>query len=76
MIVLNKGVPMPDRNKDFYFEELMSDGCACGRPKKSKYSFCYGCYMSLPGDMRRDLYQKIGDGYEEAYEAAIKWLII
>ncbi len=71
---LRLNVMTKQRDIDFYFEELMGDECACGRPKRSKYSFCYQCYMSLPGDMRRDLYQSIGEGYEAAYEAAFKWL--
>jgi len=63
-------------NKDsiFYLQELRSDACACGKPKKPDYSFCYSCYMKLPFSMRQDLYQEIGNGYEAAYEAAIKWL--
>jgi len=58
----------------FYYDELMSDDCACGMPKKSGRSFCYKCYISLPKDMRRDLWLRIGDGYEAAYEAAVKYL--
>jgi len=58
----------------FYLDELTSDECACGQPKKAGHSFCYRCYMRLPGDMRRDLWKRIGDGYEAAYEAAVKWL--
>jgi len=58
----------------FYIDELMSDECACGRPKWPKRSFCYRCYVRLPADMRRDLYKRIGDGYEAAYEEAVKWL--
>jgi len=65
-----------DRTKDwkFYYDELMSDECACGNPKQPSRSFCYRCYMALPGDMRRDLWKRLGEGYEEAYEAAVKYL--
>lgn len=58
----------------FYIDELRSDECQCGRTKKPGYSFCYKCYSSLPMDMRNDLYQQMGDGYEEAYDAAVHWL--
>jgi len=58
----------------FYLDELLSDQCACGMRKQPLHSFCYRCYMSLPGDMRRDLWQAMGDGYEAAYEEAVKWL--
>lgn len=60
--------------KNFYFEELRSNECQCGEPKRPYHSFCFGCYRSLPQDFQRDLYRRIGHGYEEAYEAAIKHL--
>lgn len=63
-----------DKDKEFYIKELMSDECACGRPKRPGHSFCYRCYRSLPGHMQHDLFQIVGNGYEEAYEAAVKWL--
>lgn len=63
-----------NRDWSWFYNELISDECACGRPKKPGYSFCYRCYRSLPGDMQRDLYKRIGEGYEVAYEAAVKWL--
>jgi len=63
-------------NKDrrFYITELKSAECQCGRPKKPHKSLCYGCYKALPKQMRRDLWQGIGDGYEAAYDAAVAWL--
>ena len=63
----------PDERK-FYLDELKSDGCHCGRPKQRGRSLCYRCYYKLPDDMRRALYRKIGNGYEAAYDAAIKFL--
>jgi len=62
------------KDTDFYLTQLMSDECACGSPKRPRHSFCYRCYRSLPRHMQHDLYQYIGDGYEEAYEAAVEWL--
>ncbi|MDY7035541.1 MAG: hypothetical protein SV375_05180 [Thermodesulfobacteriota bacterium] len=58
----------------WYVDELMSEQCLCERPKKRHHSFCYRCYRSLPGDLQRALYNRIGDGYEEAFEEAVKWL--
>jgi hypothetical protein len=58
----------------FYIQELAGEECACGRSKKSRYSFCFTCYQLLPSDMQKDLWFYIGDGYEEAYDTAITWL--
>ena len=58
----------------FYLDELQSEECACGEPKKRGKSFCYRCYTSLPGTMQRDLWLKIRNGYEEAYDNALTWL--
>jgi hypothetical protein len=58
----------------FYAKELKSDQCQCGRTKKPGRSLCFPCFRDLPVEMQEDLYKKIGSGYEEAYEAAVKWL--
>ncbi|MBW1666739.1 MAG: hypothetical protein JRJ66_01570 [Deltaproteobacteria bacterium] len=58
----------------WYADELMSEECLCGRSKKRHYSFCYRCFKALPEDMQKALYQRIGEGYEEAFEEAVKWL--
>jgi hypothetical protein len=58
----------------FYLQELNSEECACGAWKKPKLSFCFACYHALPKDMQRDLYSRLGDGYENAYDEAISWL--
>ncbi|MHA2065065.1 MAG: hypothetical protein ACXABY_11880 [Candidatus Thorarchaeota archaeon] len=58
----------------FYYEALSSEQCVCEAWKKKRYSFCYSCYHALPLDMRNDLWQKMGEGYQEAYDAAISWL--
>jgi len=51
--------------------ELMGMTCRCGRPKRSKNTFCSACYAALPKAMQRALYQRCGHGYEEAYAAAV-----
>ena len=64
----------PKRERDFYISELTSTECQCGREKKRGKSVCRLCSCKLPHDIRMDLYSRMGDGYEEAYEAAIKFL--
>jgi hypothetical protein len=58
----------------FYTKELSGKECQCGRVKRSMMSLCYGCYKKLPGHMQRDLYRKLGNGYEEAYDDAVEFL--
>jgi len=74
----------------FYADELMSEECWCGREKRRHYSFCWRCYRKLPADLQKALYRKIpaclpsavrqawlsgrGEGYEDAYEEAVKYL--
>lgn len=54
--------------------ELYGEICRCGGSKVSKQTFCRGCYMSLPRDVRLMLYQRIGAGYENAYAEAVRFL--
>ena len=61
-------------DKKFYWQELQSEECLCGWGKKPGRSFCYRCYNRLPEHMRRDLYLRIGNGYEEALDEAVKYL--
>lgn len=65
---------MKNSDIEFYVDELGSEECFCGRIKKSGRSFCYPCFSSLSPELKRDLYQRIGSGYEEAYEAAVAYL--
>jgi len=63
-----------DSTVGFYADALTSTECQCGKSKKPRYSLCYTCYKSLPKDMQRALWQKMGQGYEQAYDAAVNWL--
>lgn len=54
-------------------DELSAEKCQCGKRKRSKQTFCWSCYRSLPREMQADLYKGFGQGYEEAYTAAIKY---
>ena len=55
--------------------DLLGDTCrGCGKKKRSGMSHCRKCYLSLPRGMQRDLYKKIGEGYETAYADSLAWL--
>lgn len=54
--------------------ELQTVKCFCGRKKGSGKTFCQKHYYALPKPMQSALYQRFGEGYEEAYTAARKWL--
>ena len=55
-------------------KELRSTKCRCGQIKQSGHTFCRACYYLLPTDMRSRLYNHLGNGYEEAYAAAVERL--
>jgi len=63
-----------DKDQQFYIEEFESEECQCGRSKRPTNAFCFMCYSSLPSDMQKALWQKIGDGFEQAYDEALKYL--
>ncbi|MEW6263362.1 MAG: hypothetical protein AB1641_09810 [Thermodesulfobacteriota bacterium] len=69
---MNDAVSRTDRL--FYLQELKSEECRCGRPKKRGQSLCSTCYYRLPEPLRFDLYLPVGGGYEGAYEAAVAYL--
>lgn len=62
------------RDRIWYIKEFKSNECACGETKRPRSSFCHACFKALPSTYQHALYQKMGDGYEEAYENAIQWL--
>ncbi|MBX3396535.1 MAG: hypothetical protein KF841_14330 [Phycisphaerae bacterium] len=50
---------------------LRSDVCpSCAGKKKGMQTFCGKCYFKLPHAMRKALYDRVGEGYEEAFAAA------
>lgn len=55
-------------------KELKSETCYCGAKKASMQTFCRAEYSALPRKMRSAIYNRIGDGYEEAYQEARKYL--
>ncbi len=54
--------------------ELASTTCFCGKSKGSGKTFCNHCFFSLPKDVRRHLYRRIGSGYEQAYAKSVRFL--
>lgn len=55
-------------------DELAGGTCRCGKAKKAMQSFCKRCYFKLPPRLRTNLYERVGRGYEQAYEQAIEHL--
>ena len=56
------------------FKELIGGSCRCGKSKRPHETFCRSCYWSLGNLQRKDLYKRMGEGYEEAYAAAAAFL--
>ena len=62
-------------NRRRIWDEFRSRVCpACGGSKTLNNGFCRACYHSLPKILRDGMWKRFGDGYEEAYKAAAKWL--
>lgn len=54
--------------------ELEGRKCFCGARKAPMSTFCSSDYFALPKAMRDALYNRIGEGYEQAYETAREFL--
>lgn len=56
-------------------KSLVSEVCpACDKTKKERQTFCSRCYYKLSGAQRKALYRLIGEGYEHAFDDAMKTL--
>jgi hypothetical protein len=44
---------------------------ACRRAKKPHNTLCYACYQSLPQPLKKALYNRVGHGYEQAFNDAM-----
>lgn len=69
-----KALSQEKRDKLWYIREFRSNECTCGNTKRPGSAFCYGCFMKLPYTYRMATYQRMGEGYEDAYENAVQWL--
>jgi hypothetical protein len=65
---------MRDQQQLLLIGELRGKTCRCGKRKASGETFCRDCYFRLPPRMRQALYRGLGNGYEEAYTAAVDCL--
>lgn len=58
----------------FYVDQLRSEQCYCGRPKRYGYPFCYGCYTALPQGLMERVAVRLPEGFDLAFEEAVKEL--
>lgn len=65
---------MEKESKKFYEDVLRSEECQCGKVKRKNLAVCYRCYIELPQEIKRQLWLKIEQGFEEGYEQAVKYL--
>ena len=63
----------PQQERCELVKELCGVVCFCGAVKGARQTFCRHHYRSLTRPLRRALYDRLGDGYEEAYDAARKF---
>ena len=63
---------MPDKNNAL--RDFLGRFCRCGRLKDECKSHCRACYFKLPRDIRRALYRRFGQGYEQAYSESLEYL--
>jgi hypothetical protein len=70
---MSKGVPV-DAPVNL-LRDLLGVVCfACGKRKGCGKSLCRNCFFSLPVPARNALYNRMGEGYEEAYADALRLL--
>lgn len=55
-------------------EILKNNQCACGAGKLPRNAFCRDCFYTLPPTIRKALYVRIGVGFEQSYELAVRTL--
>jgi hypothetical protein len=56
-------------------KSLRSGSCeGCGGFKRPGFSHCSKCYYKLSVQIRKRLYLRVGNGYEEAFEESLKVL--
>lgn len=56
------------------FEIFLGTRCqGCGRAKRTHQAFCSMCYRHLPGALRKSLWKRFGNGFEEAYQGSLSW---
>ena len=53
---------------------LKSETCRCGGSKAMNRAFCFHCWNRLPRNIRHRLYNRIGQGFEQAIVEA--WAVL
>lgn len=48
--------------------------CWCGRHKLAGQSLCRKCWLCLDDELRRELREKVGHGFEQSYEHILQML--
>lgn len=61
-------------NRQTILTDLRSKTCRCGRTKAPRRSVCRSHWQLLNKAEQNALYRRFGNGYEEAYEAALRKL--
>lgn len=64
----------PGASSHALIQELVGTTCRCGGPKPSRSTFCRKCYCTLPVKQRREIYSRVGEGYEQAYATSVEML--
>ena len=63
-------------NEEKLVRELRGTKCRCGRAKLAGRTFCRQCYLTLPKDLQKGLYVRLSNGYEQAVDKALAFLVI
>lgn len=71
---MNSELEQIGRERIRIVRELEGKKCFCGAKKTVMQTFCKRDYFALPKHMRDALYNRVCDGYEEAYAEARKYL--
>jgi Holliday junction resolvase RusA-like endonuclease len=58
----------------YYAEYLESRKCQCGETKITGRALCTFCTKKVPVHLTQGLWKELGDGFEEAFEEACRWL--
>lgn len=68
-------ITQDDLPKRVLIDSLYSMVCpACGERKGEEKTFCYSCFLKLPGAMKASTYMPVGKGYEQAVLDAMNYL--
>lgn len=58
----------------YYAEYLKGRSCQCGEQKITGRALCTFCDRKIPVWIKQGLYKDLGEGFEQAFEDACRWL--